>query len=88
MRELSLGEALSMAPAPYLGKMWLSVADYMAIEGVGEQKALELLAAERAAGCPRYCVEKCGFIWRINAAQYWWYYYAGCRSAAAGDAVA
>ena len=41
-----------MAPAPYLGKMWLSVADYMAIEGVGEQKALELLAAERAAGCP------------------------------------
>ena len=47
MREITLGEALAMAPVPYLGKMWLSVADYMAIEGVGEQKSLELLAAER-----------------------------------------
>ena len=79
---ITLGDALSMAPAPYAGKLWLTVADFMALESVGEQKALELLAAEAAAECPRYYVEKCGRNWRVNAAQYFWFYFVGCRTAA------
>lgn len=86
MHNINYGDALNMAPLPYNGKLWLSVADFMQLEGVGEQKAYDLLSDESIKR--KYYVERCGRQYRINAAQYWWWYFVGCLNEAADNAVA
>ena len=52
----------------------------MVLEGIGEEKALRIMARESNSTDPRYYVEKWGKSWRIHAAQYWQHYFMRCTS--------